>query len=469
MKKLLSILLVLAMVLALMAGCGKTEEAPATEAAPAPETEAAPAPEAEGEAEVEAADPGFDKLDLVLFTGGYGDLWAEMVELFKSYYPNVEVTADLGDDVNTRIRTRMMTDTPPDVILNNGTNEYDIYEAARSGMIMELSDFFANGTDADGNPMSEVMSPAKLVAGTIDGGLYLPAWGAGYCGWFYNAALFEENGWTVPSAYEDLYTLKDEITASGSDVIPLMYQSINYPIWGFLYQAIAAGGGYQTYADCFINLKEGAWSSEGALAGVKMIDQLVKDGILSQTSVAIEFTQAQIDFVNDRVALIPCGTWFENEMKESTPEGFEMTFIPVPVQDAEGHHFVTALNNFIAIPAGALNPEAAKAFLGVLYSVEGQKLVTKYGSLPVSSTVTNDDIAEYLTPTTETILAEVNAGNIVYVSNDPEYWYAAMWPDLQDAITNLVLQEITAEEFCAQMEEAAKRLREDDSIYKYSA
>lgn len=464
MKKLLCILLALVMAVSMLTACGQKNEpenTPATE----PEkndapTTAEPAPEASGD------DVGFDKLDIVAFTGGYGDMWSELLALFQEKYPNVEIVSDLGSDVETRVRTRMMTETPPDIVFISGSNEYDIYEAANSGMLYDLSDWFANGVNADGDKMTDVLSPARLAPGTMNGAVYLPTILTGYAGWWYNAALFREKGWEVPTSYEELDALSEKIQAEG--IIPLMYQAVNYAIWGYMYEAIAAAGGYDAYADCFINLKEGAWTSDAALEAVTQMSKLVADGTLSKNSVAVEFTQAQIDFVNDRVAMIPCGTWFENEMKESTPEGFEMTFMPFPAKDSNGVQYITAFDTTIAVPAECKNPEAAKAFLGIIYSVEGQKIVTKYGALPVTNTCTTDDIAEYMTPTMESAVEGAASGKIGFVSNNPEQWYAPMWPTLQACIADLVLEEITPEEFCQKMEAAAAAIREDDTIVKFS-
>lgn len=462
MKKLIAILLALTLVLSMVA-CGAKEEAPSDTNAPAAaETPAESPAEAPDEG---AADAGFDKLDVSLFTGGYGDLWAEMIELFKEKYPNVEVVADLSSDNATRVRARMMTDAPPDVVLINNSDEYDIFQAANSGMLMDLADWFANGVNVDGDPMSEVLPASMLASGTINGAVYLPTWGASYGGWFYNKALFEEHGWEVPETLEEVTALAPKIAEAG--IVPLMYQSPGYVTCCIMYQAIAAEGGYKAYEDCFVNLTEGAWTSDTTVAAVTKVDKLVKDGVLSQTSVGADFTQTQLDFVNDRVALIPNGSWFENEMKETTPEGFEMTFMPFPAADKDGCKYITTFNAQIAVSAGAQNPEAAKAFLGVLFSKEGQELVAKYGSMPVISTLSTDDIAEYMTPCTESVLDNVAAGNIQFVSNNPEYWYAAMMPTYLECVDNLVLQDITPEEFCQIMEDTVAAIREDDSIPKY--
>ena len=461
-SRILALLLAILMLCSLFAGCAKQEETTEDSSSQTTTTEST---DATNEEETGA---GFDKLDVALFTGGYGDMWSDLLALFQEKYPDCEITADLSSDVAQRVRSRMLTDTPPDVIMISGSNEYNMYEAANSGAYMDMSDFFATGTTDDGDVLSEVIDEEILKAGTIGDALYILPIGNSYSGWWYNQALFDEHGWTVPTTWDEFYELAAEIKATGIE--PFAYQgskATNYIIWGYLYEAVAAAGGYQAYVDAFINLKEGSWTGDAMMTAASNLYNLVQDGYLSKDYVGVEFTQSQIDFVNDRVAMIPCGMWFETEMKDSMPEGFEMAFMAPPMQDSEGYQYVSSTLGTMAVPAKAQNPEAAKAFLSLIYSAEGQKICAKYGQLPVNNSIPMEDIQEYLTPTIQTVYDQVTTGKIKTVTNNPETWYAKMWPTLQDNMTDLILNDITPEEFCNNMEQAVKELREDDSVVKF--
>ena len=101
MKKTICLALALLLICSIFAGCSSAKqesptpaETPAADAQqPAQEPAAEPAPDDGAET------PAFTKLDIACFTGGYGDMWAELVELFKQTYPDVEVVADLSNDV----------------------------------------------------------------------------------------------------------------------------------------------------------------------------------------------------------------------------------------------------------------------------------------------------------------------------------------------------------------------------------
>lgn len=414
-----------------------------------------------------APEPAFDKLDISLFTGGYTTLWDDMVVLFKEFYPDVEVTADLSNDNAIRVRARILAGDPPDVATTSG-QDFDPWEAAASGLYMPLDDFFATGETADGRKLSDILNPSILNDGKVNGVLYLPTIMTAYGGWWYDAAQFRENNWNVPATWEEFNELAPKIKEAG--VAPFIHQgskAINYIIWGFLYEAVAAAGGYEAFEDAFLKLEEGSWTSDAMLQAATWLYELEEKGYMYEGVAGIEFTQAQIEFINGNAAMIPCGSWFENEMADVTPENFEMAFMPLPLTDSNGVHYLCSFAGQLGCPANSKNPEAAKAWLGVIYSKEGQKLVAKYGQTPVATDVTTDDIADYITPTWATVIETAARGDIAFVNNLAENWYAKMWPDLQDNITNLGMMEITPEEFCNNMEEIVKGIREDDSIPKY--
>ncbi len=445
------------------------EEPAAEEAAEEP---AAEEPAAEEEAAEEPAAEGVNteisgELEVCLFRGGYQELWDEMIKLFNEKYPNVTVTADISEDLATRVRARMMTDDQPDLVMLSDAVDYNYWEGAKAGMLRDLSDFFENGVNADGDPMSEVYDESLKSGGTVDGKLVLPAWGTGYGCWYYNKALFDEHGWTAPATWDEFIALCADIKEAGID--PFICQgagAIGYLDWGFFYEAVAAAGGFQAYEDACLNYVPGAWDSPAVLDAAQKLAQLSEEGFLDKDTLGMEFPQTQIEFVNDRAAFIPNGSWLENEMADSTPEGFEMTFMPIPIKDADGNRYVTALDSTLFVPAGAKNYECIEAFLGVFYSKEGQRLVMENGALPVSSLVTADDLGE-LTSCQKSIIEGAAAGNLKFTSNRFEELSPTMRQPLADNFIDLLLGDITPEEFCSNMEAAAEDYRNDDSITKF--
>jgi len=118
MKKIISLLLVLAMALTLVA-CGAKEEAPAVTEAPKAEAPAAPeAPAAE------------EKVEVTMIAAQYGtqtaDWWANFVEKFEAANPNIDLTVDVvsWNDIYTVVNTRIANGEQPDLLNIDGYADY---------------------------------------------------------------------------------------------------------------------------------------------------------------------------------------------------------------------------------------------------------------------------------------------------------------------------------------------------------
>lgn len=452
MKKLIAILLAVLMVCTLFVGCAKEETV-----APEVETET---PEVEAEESV-MDKYGFDKLDIIAFNGGHVGMWDELVALFLEYYPGVEVTTDFSDDVANRVRARMMTETPPDFVNSSGS-EWSAKDAALAGQLMDLSDFFATGVNADGVALSEVVPAGSLAPCYVNDMLIAIPDGVTYLGWWYNVHMFEDLGITPPTTWDELYAAAEVLNENG--VIPFMYQFPSYGYWGLSLEMMLCAAGQDTFNKCFITLEEGAWTSEAALKAITYQENLVKDGILSPLSVGADFSASQVDFVNGRVGMLPNGTWFENEMKESLPEGFDMAFIPFPAIEEGGDRCVVTTGGGAGyIPSHCQNPEAAKAFYGVILSDAGQAIIAKYGMMPISQTIDTSILADVMTPANLSALEAAQQDDVVVV-NSTEGYYGDMNTALRDCNDLLCLGDITAEEYCQRMEEAAEAVRNDPDI-----
>lgn len=449
MKKLLSILLVSAMVVSL-AACGQQTSSPAVST------------EASGE---KSEKPAFDKLELLMFTGGYGDMWQEMVDLFKKTYPGVEVTAELNSETDDKVRARLMSDDVPDLIYVSDSTKFNQFEAAQSGMLRDMSDFIENDVTSDGRKVSEILNPSAIDNMKVGGKLYFPGIFSEYFGWFYNEKLYQDNGWEFPKNWEELNKLAPAMLEKG--VEPFVYQHVIYGARGYVMTGLAAVGGEDAYRAACIDLEEGAWNGEAAHTVANNLNDLVKSGYFMTEALGMDFTQLQVDFMNNKLAMIPCGTWLEKEMEGYIPEDFKLRIAPLPMTGKDGKHYYSADQNKLIVPEAAKNVEAAKAFLGVMLSKEGQKIAAKYGNIPIVNDMDTESLKEYFSDSMLSIVEATQSNDLGFVNNIAYAWY----PDLMDAImnnlTDLVLGEITPDEFCTKMEEATKSVREDSSIAKY--
>jgi N-acetylglucosamine transport system substrate-binding protein len=96
-------------------------------------------------------------------------------------------------------------------------------------------------------------------------------------------------------------------------------------------------------------------------------------GFIAKSSVALNHTDSQAQWLNHKAAFIPTGLWVEGEMAKDVPQGFEFGFLPSIGQDKGGKMVSIPQTATMGIAKKAKNPEAAKAFLQFIFTKDASK------------------------------------------------------------------------------------------------
>ena len=220
MKKILSILLTAAMVMTMLAGCGSSAddaaEAPAQEAPAADESEA-PADDAADEA-AEAPAEGATITVAAIETAYGSEMWQEVCSAFTAETGiNVELITDKNlEDV---IGPSMQAGDFPDVIhLATGREKALTETFIKDQNIVDITDVLSMTVPGEsavvGDKIAGGFTETSLTNPYGDGKTYLAPMFYSPCGLFYNAGLFEEKGWSVPTTWDEMWALGDEAKAS---------------------------------------------------------------------------------------------------------------------------------------------------------------------------------------------------------------------------------------------------------------
>ena len=201
MKRLLAILLAAVMLLGVLAGCGNTQ----TE-----QTEAAPAAEA-----TEAANSGevsTERTALTMWFWGTSDyqrtaMEKYLVEGFNNAQDEYTLTVEYRSSVDSDIAVALSGGGGPDIVYGSGPAFVAGYAA--EGLFVNLD------TYAEQYGWKDRLVGAFYDLCTVDGSLYSIPGGMCNYGVFYNAQVLEENGWSVPTTYEELTTIMDEAIEAG--------------------------------------------------------------------------------------------------------------------------------------------------------------------------------------------------------------------------------------------------------------
>ena len=375
MKKVLSMLLAGALTASTLVGCGGSEPAPAAEAPSAPEEKSeAPAetPEEAPEAAAEEAPAEGATITVAAIETAYGSqMWTDVCAAFTAQTGiNVELITDKNlEDV---IGPSMQAGDYPDVIhLATGREKALTETFIKDQNIVDITDVLSMTVPGESAKVSDKIAggftETSLTNPYGDGKTYLAPMFYSPCGLFYNAGLFEEKGWEVPTTWDEVWALGDAAAADG--IALFTYPTTGY-FDAFFYALMYSVGGADFF-DQATNYAEGVWDTAEAKTCFEIVSKLA--GYTEKTTPAQandqDFTKNQQLILDNKALFMPNGTWIVGEMAEAPrADGFKWGMTALPAVTAGGDGYSYTWFEQAWIPGGAAHQDEAKQFIAFLYS-----------------------------------------------------------------------------------------------------
>lgn len=321
----------------------------------------------------------------------YGsEVWNEVAASFEQKVPGVKVDMTIDKSIEDVIGPGMKSGEFPDVIHlavgqpkgltetfvkdNNMTDLTDVLDMTIPGEDITVKDKLIPGfTD------TTITNPYN------DGKTYLMPMFYSPTGLFYNAGLFEEKGWDVPTTWDEMWALGDKAKAEGIALF-------SYPTTGyfdsFFYALLNEVGGAEFFTQA-MNYSEGIWQSPEAAQAFDLIAKLATytEKTVPANANKDNFTKNQQLILDNKALFMPNGTWVVGEMgKAPRAEGFKWGFTALPAVKEGGDRYSYTFFEQIWVPAKAENADLAKQFLAYLYSDEAAEIFAKAGAIqPIKS------------------------------------------------------------------------------------
>jgi len=378
MKKMLSLLLASAMSLSLLAGCGGAPQTPPAQSnnppssagqsdASTPETPAGPIKVAALASAYEEAYPG---------------MWKEVCDAFTAE-TGIEVELIVDKALEDVIGPSMQGGDFPDVIhLATGRDKKLTEQCIKDKNIAEITDVLSMTVPGESAKVSDKIVPGftdtSITNPYGDGKTYLAPMFYSPCGLFYNAGLFAEKGWTVPTTWDEMWALGDK--AAAEDIALFTYPTTGYFDTFFPTLLYSAGG--PEFFNKAMNYAEGIWDTPEAKQCFDVMSKLA--GYTAKVTVAQandqDFTQNQQLILDNKALFIPNGTWLVPEMAEAPrADGFQWGMCALP-GGGSGTSASYCWMEQAWIPAQAPNLDAAKQFVAFLYSDKAAGIFAKGGA-----------------------------------------------------------------------------------------
>ena len=376
MKKIIAMLLCLAMALSLVA-CGGSS-APAATEAPKADAPATNAPTAEAP----TAEPVTIKVAAIETAYG-SQVWVDVAAAFEAETGiKVELTTDKNlEDV---LSGPMQNGEFPDVVhLATGRPAGLTEQLVKANALHPLTNALALTIPGESVKVSDKIAGGftdnNIVAPYGDGVTYMAPMFYSPCGLFYNAKLFEDKGWEVPTTWDEMWELGE--TAKAEGIYLFTYPTAGY-YDAFMFALMNAIGGPEFF-NAITTYQEGAWDSENGKTLLNILDKLASYTHPSTPAQANNqaFTKNQQMAMNGSALFMPNGTWITSEMADyaATLDNFAWGMTAVPAAGTAPYSFCWFEQAWI--PAGAEHIAEAEQFVAFLYSDKAAEIFASAGAM----------------------------------------------------------------------------------------
>ncbi|MST48704.1 carbohydrate ABC transporter substrate-binding protein [Mobiluncus porci] len=373
-----------------------------------------------------SSEGGKTTLKFAAFEGGYGtEVWDKVVAAYEKQNPDVDVDMTISKTINEEIAPGMKAGDYPDVVYYSTGQKSGFTETLLSeGAVMKINDVFDMKVPGEDVTVKDKLLPG-LLGGTATNPLggedtYLAPLFFAPNGLVYNKKLLADNGWEVPTTWDEMFALGDAARAKGIALF-------TYPVAGYFDSAlpslIANAGGADLWSD-IANYKEGAWDTDGAKKALETVSKLVSSDYLLSSTVGNankeNFVKNQQAILDGTAIFMPNGNWIVNEMKDAPrTDGFEWGVIPAPAFEKGGERYAFSFVENIWIPAQAKNADAAKDFIAFLYSDEAVDIFASAGAAQPVDGAAEKAIAAASDPGVKAFFDMMNAEGVSAVAGGP--------------------------------------------------
>lgn len=401
-------------------------------------------------------------LEVAVFEGGYGITWHKQIaRQYEKLHPGITINLWGDPRVDEKLKPRVLRNNPPDL----ANCSLPVWKLILANKLLPLDD--ALTSPAYGQPdkkWRDTLTPGVLSAFQYQNKTYAMPSNLSIWTCWYDKRMFRKQGWQAPKTWDEFMALCDKIKAAG--IAPLAFQG-KYPTYAWpvllaLYQRMVPFDVWYEMQD----IKPGAFLRPEFIQAARMMQEMAtkyyQKGAMSMTH-----TESQMEWVNGRAAMVFCGLWLKNEMKEAIPPGFEMACFPIPTVpggkgDATAAYGGGGENFFVFTEAK--HPKEALDFLKYMMSKEAaQAYALQLSTLsPVRDSVKGITIPSDL----QSAVDVVDHSSRFYSDMLGSLYLEFQNSVLRDALADLLSGSLPPEQFAARLEAGIDKARRNPEIYK---
>ncbi|MGN0204342.1 MAG: ABC transporter substrate-binding protein [Coprococcus sp.] len=309
-------------------------------------------------------------IEMVQYKPEAVDIFDALEEKFNATHDDILLKIDSPNDATTILKTKFIREDYPDIIGIGGDVNYSNFLDA--GLFMDISDY--EGLKDIKEAYLEINKNLEFVP---EEGIYAVPYMANAAGILYNKDIFDEHGWTIPTTWDELIALCEDIQAAGIQPLYFGYKDT----WTCLapWNAIAVdlapadicnqvNKGEATFAEAY---REVAEKQKALLAYAQ------------PNPVAYGYNDACTAFARGESAMYVIGSYAVPQIKSVNPDMNIDSFV-FPACDNADDNILNSGNDLeFMVMKDCENKEAAYEVLNFLYEDENiQMYLDDQGAVP---------------------------------------------------------------------------------------
>lgn len=291
-------------------------------------------------------------------------------EEFNASHDDIHLTISSPNDATTILRTRFIREDYPDIIGIGGDINYSYYVEA--GILADVSDY--EGISDIKPAYLDILEALEIVP--TEGTFGVP-YVANAAGVLYNKDIFEENGWEIPTNWEEFLQLCEDIQAEG--MLPLYFGFRD--TWTCLAPWNAMAVDLAPADVCRqVNRGETTFTDEYRELSEKYL-QLLEYG--PDDPFAYGYNDACTAFANGQSVMYTIGSYAVPQILSVNPEMNIDSFVMPANDSSDGQTLNSGVDLQFCVTEACENKEAAYEVLDFLFDDENvQKYIDDQNAVP---------------------------------------------------------------------------------------
>ncbi len=335
------------------------------------------------------ANSGKVEIEIVNYKMEATDYFDELEEDFNATQDDIHLTIDSPNDASTILRTRFIREDYPDIIGIGGDINYSYYIDAE--ILADVSDY--PGLADIKQSYLDIGEALEIVP---TDGVYGVPYAANAAGILYNRDMFEEHGWEIPTTWDELMALCQEIESEG--ILPFYFGFRD--TWTCLAPWNALAVDLAPADVCKqVNRGETTFTDEYREAAEKYLE-LIEYG--PSDPLRFGYNDACTAFARGESAMYPIGSYAVPQILSVNPDLNIDSFVMPGSDEADGNTLNSGIDLQFCVTAACPNKEAAYEVLDFLlqddviqqYISDQNAIPCKEGDFELASQL--DGMTEYI-------------------------------------------------------------------------